>query len=45
MPNNTNTTKAPPTTPKKEDGGGFGTGFFVAPKQVLTSAHVVISPR
>jgi serine protease Do len=43
MPNNTNTTKAPPTTPKKEDGGGFGTGFFVAPKQVLTSAHVVKS--
>jgi S1-C subfamily serine protease len=45
MPNNTNTTKndpptKPPTTPK-EDGGGFGTGFFVAPKQVLTSAHVV----
>jgi hypothetical protein len=30
----------PPTTPK-EGGGGFGTGFFVAPKQVLTSAHVV----
>jgi serine protease Do len=32
----------PPATPKKED-GGTGTGFFVAPKHVLTSAHVVKS--
>jgi S1-C subfamily serine protease len=31
----------PPTTPKKEEDGGTGTGFFVAPKHVLTSAHVV----
>jgi serine protease Do len=27
----------------EEEGGGYGTGFFVAPKQVLTSAHVVKS--
>jgi S1-C subfamily serine protease len=35
----------PPTTPpkKEEEGGGTGTGFFVAPKHVLTSAHVVKS--
>ena len=34
----------PPTTPKKEErGGGYGTGFFVAPKRVLTAAHVVKS--
>ena len=32
--------KTEPTTPKKET-GGFGTGFFVAPKYVVTSAHVV----
>jgi S1-C subfamily serine protease len=35
--------KAPPTTPKKDDqpGPSYGTGFFVAPKQVLTNYHVV----
>jgi serine protease Do len=42
-PNN-DVAKAPPTTkpptPPKE-GGNTGTGFFVAPKQVLTSGHVV----
>jgi S1-C subfamily serine protease len=41
---NDNVAKAPPTTPKDEEkGGGTGTGFFVAPKHVLTSAHVVKS--
>ena len=35
-----NNPSTPPTAPK-EEGHSFGTGFFVAPKHVLTSAHVV----
>jgi S1-C subfamily serine protease len=39
--NKTETTKPPARSKKEENTGGFGTGFFVAPKYVLTSAHVV----
>jgi serine protease Do len=40
-PPNEQVAKAPPKQDKKEESGSSGTGFFVAPKYVLTSEHVI----